>query len=491
MSEPNQEDVPRKRQASVVLAGVMLIACVLFMLGFAGMFYLWLGQKAQIVIDAADNAAEIEDMKADILAAHQELEQTRIELAKQQDGLRLELEQEADNIQASRRKEQAVLNRRSFTMKTPKVEPLGFPQPIKTGVWTGVLRLDGDKPPTYILPSDGLALIKPSQSYLPQKACAPFTFNQDGSKFFVIDSQSILRRYDSTTLQEEVKLVLGADAYDIAFTVGGLSVSFPSRNKIWMIDPESMNVLGEVEIDRPTHLAATPTSPRVYAIGFEEAIAFDPKTLSVVWTSKGSQVNKNSTLARRLTNKALSFVMHPNGERLMTGSHYSSSTADVHQFIANESDVEYLASGRAKPIREYPSLVVHPDGHWLAVPQLVIPRKEDHQTLALLDANNLKNPSLVIRTDDHITACNFDAVRGQIVAAVGTNHLYTYSMAGEPIEQYHFEGLGEVIRLTAFMMGGRYFTWSNKGMWVIDLDPDRIKADVPTAYHQHPEPETP
>lgn len=485
MSEPAQESV--QRQASVVIAVVLLIVCLILMLGFAGTVYLWLNEKAQVVIDAEEHAAQIDEMRAAIPMVKQELEQKRGQLAQEESDLLLDLKRRAEERKANRVKQQAAVNRQAFTIKTPKLEPLGYPQPIKTEYWTGELHTDGGKPARYTLSSGGLAAIKPYQIHLPPKACAPFTFNHDGSKFFVIDSQSVLRRFDSTTLKEELTLMLGADVYDMELTAGGLALSFTGRNKIWMIDPQTFSVSGEIEIERPTHLAATAASQRVYAVGQKRAIAFDLATYKIGWSGMHNRSGQNPVLARRLTSKINSLVMHPDGERLITGS---TSNFGVHQFATASSSVEYLASGQATPIRAYPSMAVHPEGRWLAVPQKVT-RKESLQTLALLDANNLKNLGPLIRADGHITACDFDVVRDEIVVAVGTNQLCTYTMAGERAKQYEFEDHGKVIRLAAFPIGGRYFMWSNKGMWVIDLDPDRIMAAIPEAHYWRQEAQTP
>jgi hypothetical protein len=473
MNEPTQEAVKRKGQAPVFIATVLLFACVLLMLGFAGTIYLWLNEKTQSVIDAEDYAKQVQAMRVDIQTAEQTLEQKRIQLADQESALRLDVERQAREQQASIVKQQGVINRTAFITKQPKLEPPGYPQPIRTERWTGDLLITDAGPARYALPSQGLALIKPDQSHTPDQACAPFALNQDGSKFFIIDSQSILRRFDSNTLKEEVSLEVGQKCYDMVLTAGGLALSFPGRSAVWMIDPDQMTVLGEVPLKFANHLAATPTSERVYAIGHTQAIGFDPKTLQI---DRSLHFNEQGVLAGAqhfFNNRIHSFAMHPDNEHLYTA--YGAGMG-LHRFSITPTGIRYVSSASAKPRSDFSTLAISHDGKWMTMPH--------SGPTYVFETNETNTARLRLTADGSITACQFDPATGKIVAAVKTRsnnlHLNVYTSTGELDRTYWLLLSGiEITRIEALPVGQRYIVWTEYGMRVIDLLTERITAQIP------------
>ena len=486
MNHP-QTDEQQGRSFAVTFAKVVVIVCLVAIVGFGAAVYLWLSEKAGRTIAAEQHEEQAAELRAAIDRASLDLSELRADGVVQYTNLQsavLEQKVEYEALKA-RPAEPKTLR---FEQRAVEIEPLGYPEPVETGVWTGVLRIDGDKPARYTMPFEGLRAIQLYPENSPRHQRTPLAFNQDRSKFFIVDGLSTLRRFDSETLQEEVRLTLGATCYDMELTANGLALSFPARGKIWMIDPQTLKVTGEIAMQHPTHLAATATSEHVFAIGHQQAIAFRPDTLEVEKTIPFTRHGRLEGSENTFNNGVLTFTMHPDQQTLLTCT--SGSNYGIHRFAITETGIEFVDSARATPKRGYSPMVLSPDGQLLAVPQPMY-GPGMHPRLYVKDANDPKRTKLVIKADARFLACGFDTTTGKIVAVGENKRVYVFNSIGELEKKYGRADLGNVDRITPLPAGDRYLIWSDTGMWIEDLNPAHLKAVIPEQDHGHPEQASP
>lgn len=471
----------------MTFAKVLVVFCLVAIAGFGGTVYLWLSEKTSRAIDTEQHEVRLAEIRGAIDTAQMKLEQSREESVGQYNALQAEV-REQKVLYETLKNNPAARRPQRIERKPIEIEPLGYPQPEQTGVWNGVLRVAGELPARYTMPFEGLRAITPYPKNSPRHLRTPMAFNKDASKFFIVDGMSILRRFDSTTLKEEVKLTLGANCYDMELTANGLALSFPSRNKIWMIDPQTLNVTSEVAMKHPTHLAATATSQHVFAIGHEQAIAFRPDTLKLGKTVPFTRDGRLEGFENLFHNGVLTLTMHPDGKHLLTCTR--GSNVGIHRFAITETGIEHVDSARATPKGGYSPMVISRDGQLLGVP-FPMYGPGMHTRLLVQDGSNPKVTKLAIKADARFSACGFDTTTGKIVAVGENSMIYVFNSAGELEKKYRRADIGYVYRITPLPTGDRYLIWSDKGMWIEDLKPERLKAAIPDQHHWLPEQTSP
>jgi hypothetical protein len=258
----------------------------------------------------------------------------------------------------------------------------------------------------------------------------------------------------------------------MAMTAGGLAVSLPTRGAVWMVDAETMNVLGEVRLKHANHLAATPTSVHVYAIGQVQAIGFDPKAREINHAIRFNEEGSLPGAADRFNNRLASFEMHPDGKHLFTA--YGRAMG-LHQFAITPTGIEYKTAVPIGRRRNDVPLFISPDGGLLAMP--------GSKTMVVFDAHRPDIGRLEIKGYADLSACTFDAAAGRIAASAMVQHrlhLNLYTTTGDLETSFSLRGVGKKIhRLEALPMGQRYLLWSNNGIWISDIQHERIKAVIP------------
>ncbi|MEM9347522.1 MAG: hypothetical protein AAGB26_12980 [Planctomycetota bacterium] len=244
-----------------------------------------------------------------------------------------------------------------------------------------------------------------------------------------------------------------------------------------MIDPQAMTVLGEVPLQHATQLAGTPTSERVYAIGSTQAIGFDPHTLEV---DRALHFNEQGVLegAQHFFHNAVhAFRMHPDNKHLFTTF---GPGMGLHRFAIESAGIRYLSSSAARPNDDYSSLAMSHDGMWVAMPF--------SSTAYVFDANDPETARLAITSEEGISACQFDPVNGKVVAAArirgGNQVLNIYASTGELDRSYRVpKSSAEICRIEALPIGQRYLVWTGSVIRVLDLQPERILAEIPIEFH--------
>lgn len=472
MSSHTEEDLQARGAVATLVSLVLAFACLFVLAGLSGAAYLWFQEQSKSDAQSKKHATQLASLQSEIDTIHQVQQQLNANSKAKQDKLRADWQKERQSQQQVDISHFAFVPPKTFKRPERLDRPTTYPQPIPVEKWTGRLRIARDRPAEYILSTRRNTSLRPYPNS-PDSIRNPFAFNQDRSKFFIIDGSYTLRRFDSTTLKEEMSLDVGQKCYDMVLTASGLALSFPGRSAVWMIDPQQMTVQGEVPLQFATHLAATPTSERVYAIGYTQAIGFDPHTRQI---DRSLHFNEQGVLEGAqhfINNRIHGFVMHSDNEHFYTA--YGAGMA-LHRFAITPTEVRYESSAAAHPRSDFSTLAMSQNGKWIMMPY--------SGPAYVFETNEASTARLRLTADGSITACQFDPTSGKIVAAVYTRseslHLNLYTPTGELDRTYWLLMSDiEICRIEALPVGQRYLIWTEYGVRVIDLLNDRIKAQIP------------
>ncbi|MEM9347523.1 MAG: hypothetical protein AAGB26_12985 [Planctomycetota bacterium] len=231
MSSPTQEEVQARGVVAMVVSVVLGLVCLVMLVGVSGVAFLLILEHGKSAAQAEDHAAELAPLLAEIEAIHVEQAQLAADSQAERDTIRAGWEEEKRSGTPFDKSYFAFVEPKPFTPPKPD-RPKVIPEPIVVDTWDGKFRSTAVAPAVYDLSYRQINSFRLDSRGM-DTLRVPFAFSKDRTKFFIVDGAYTLRRFDCTTLKEEMRLDLGSrdKCFDMVLTAGGpgLVVSWPER----------------------------------------------------------------------------------------------------------------------------------------------------------------------------------------------------------------------------------------------------------------------
>jgi S1-C subfamily serine protease len=282
---------------------------------------------------------------------------------------------------------------------------------------------------------------------------ATATWSADGKSLYVVGGDNVLRRYEMREQAMEVKrLAIDADCRDMAFSKEGLVIALTSAGVLWVVHPETLEVLREIPLNEVRMVAAAPATSVACAIG---------KTiLSVVDLQQGQivhSIDMNGAGARSteiFQGVAQSLRMSPDGKSLFVGCY-----ATLARLELVDRDLKLGDSLKGAALH----LTLSPDGRWLG-------RAEGYR-FALYDPAQMVEPVVLIDTGAYPAALDVDPVSGRICASNGPEIQFFAPRGGK---QLQFPSPATTVRrILASPAGNRFLIWGESAVGILEVEPKR------------------
>ena len=293
----------------------------------------------------------------------------------------------------------------------PDKPALMFPQPKKSGETTIVNKNQSGQYEIFELKL--LATAARPHHWMRR----PALFSKDGKWIYAVDGRDVLHKVNSTTLVDEIVLDLGAVCDMLALSKQGLVVGLKSTGSLWVIDPDTLNVIREIPLPNASVLAASPASS-IIAVFCNEPT--DARVMNIVDVASGQVVHRLTTgrsNSPRVENKRLLDDVVPDMIMSHDGKHLFAQVQQIERYRLEGADLIYEESGEEKRNNDLGFLALSNDDKWVAMNRGTV-----------LDATSLTQVRVRL-SPQNTGSIGFDSKTGNIYTA-GRNTLDTISPRG-------------------------------------------------------------
>jgi hypothetical protein len=96
---------------------------------------------------------------------------------------------------------------------------------------------------------------------------APMLFSPDGKWLYLIDGKNVLRKIRAADLTEEKSLDIAGACNEMSFSKEGILLAVRSTSALWVVDPDSLNVLRATRVYGLRLVAGSPATSVGFALG--------------------------------------------------------------------------------------------------------------------------------------------------------------------------------------------------------------------------------
>ncbi len=288
---------------------------------------------------------------------------------------------------------------------------------------------------------------------------APLVFAPDGKHFYLLDGKGVLHKV-AADLTDVAMLETQATCDDISFSKAGLLVAVNSAHVVWVINPDTLEVVREIPVDGLQHVAGSSAS----AIGFADGIAAGAGQppfggalqLSMIDFNSGKVLHRivndpRITLGGQgvVENGLLCMQMTNDAKHLFLGGR------QIRRYRLEGEDLVYEETSRDLQNGHTTHFVVSGDGKFAAMPTGA--GNASNYGIAVLDAMHLDRQLLALENGAYPCAIGFDPLTGNIYSP-NFQKMNVFSARGGNIAQIAL-GDRDVHRIIVSPEGGQFLAW--------------------------------
>lgn len=221
---------------------------------------------------------------------------------------------------------------------------------------------------------------EPVPNWHPNRWSTYGAFSLDDSALFFVDNKNILRKLSTSDLSCQAVLDLKSECAQVTISQAGLVLLMTKLKCIWVVNPESLEIVRQISLDGAESLCANPTTSIGLCRGFrKESPSNSSSSLFMMDFESGTILHQIRLSIRKSRTEDLK-LSTPHGEiplvkrtRLLQmspdGTHlYTAGSPGIAHFRVADQDLIFTGATPDKQATIFDAWNVSSDGQWLVAP---------------------------------------------------------------------------------------------------------------------------